>query len=103
MSKIIFTKNNPLVCKLCKKVFGSIQSLERHHKRKIPCNRILKCMDCGKIFKLKSNLTRHKNRKTSCKPIHGNLTVKVNDKTCIYCRKVFKSKYNVKKQCYRIF
>jgi len=97
MSSLTFEGNNPLMCKMCRKIFGTIQALERHHKRKIPCNRILKCMDCGKVFKQISHLKRHKNRKTSCKFIHGDPTIRVDEKTCIYCRKIFKSKYNVKK------
>jgi hypothetical protein len=87
---------NPLVCKNCNRKFGAIQTLERHLKKKIPCDRVLKCEKCNKEFKLKANLLRHQNRKTPCEPIHGDPTVKVGPDTCIYCRKVFKSKYNVK-------
>ena len=87
---------DPLECKRCKKKFGTIQILERHMNKKNPCNNSLECNKCNKIFKLKANLIRHQNRKTPCEPIQGNPTVKVGPDTCIYCRKVFKSKYSVK-------
>ena len=84
-------------CAKCKKIFGSFQTLTRHQRRKIPCDRILKCDICNKEFKQLSHLKRHQRRKTTCKPIKGDPTIKVGDNTCIYCRKVFKSKYNVRK------
>jgi hypothetical protein len=92
------TNNNQelLVCKKCNRKFGTIQTLERHLKKKIPCDRVLKCDKCNKVFKQLGHLTKHQNRKTSCEPIHGDPTVRVGPNTCIYCRKVFKSKYNVK-------
>jgi hypothetical protein len=85
-----------LVCKLCNKKFGTFQKLERHHARKIPCDRVLKCEKCNKEFKQISHLNKHKNRKTTCNPIHGDPTIKAENNMCIYCRKVFKNKYNVK-------
>lgn len=85
-----------LVCKKCNRKFGAIQTLERHLKKKIPCDRVLKCEKCNKEFKRLNDLTKHRNRKTPCEPIKGDPTIKVGSNTCIYCRKVFKSKYNVK-------
>jgi hypothetical protein len=92
------TKNttNALQCKLCDRIFGTLQKLERHMKRKISCNRILKCEKCNKEFKQIGHLKKHQDRKTLCEPIQGDPTIKVGPNTCIYCRKVFKSKYNVK-------
>lgn len=86
------------ICKKCGLKFSTFQMLEKHYKRKIPCDRKLKCEKCNKEFKLKANLIRHQNRKTPCEPmLHGNPSTKVGPETCIYCRKVFKSKYTVKK------
>jgi hypothetical protein len=93
------TTNNiqePLVCKRCNRKFGTLQKLERHAKKKIPCDRTLECEKCNKEFKQLGHLKKHQNRKTPCEPIQGDPTVKVGPDTCIYCRKVFKSKYNVK-------
>jgi hypothetical protein len=84
-----------LQCKLCNKQFGTLQHLERHGKRKIPCNRILKCDKCNKEFNQLGDLKKHQARKTPCEPIQGDPTIRVSDDTCIYCRRVFKSKYNV--------
>lgn len=96
MLQITNNTQNPLVCKKCNRKFGAIQTLERHLKKKIPCDRVLKCEKCNKEFKRLNDLTKHQNRKTPCEPIQGDPTVKVGPNTCIYCRKVFKSKYNVK-------
>ena len=87
---------NPLVCKRCNRKFGTLQKLERHLKKKIPCDRILKCEKCNREFKQLGHLRKHQDRKTPCEPIQGDPTVKVGPDTCIYCRKVFKSKYSVK-------
>jgi uncharacterized C2H2 Zn-finger protein len=85
-----------LICKLCNRKFGAIQTLERHMKKKIQCNRMLSCEKCGMTFKRSNDLKKHQNRKTMCEPIQGDPTIKVGPDTCIYCRKVFKSKYNMK-------
>lgn len=90
------SSTDPLECKRCKKIFSSIQILERHMKKKNPCNRTIKCEKCGKVFKQLGHLKKHLDRKTPCEPIQGNPTIKVGPDTCIYCRKVFKSKYSVK-------
>jgi len=95
MLRVTNNIQEPLVCKKCNRKFGAIQTLDRHLKKKIPCDRVLKCKKCNKEFKLKANLLRHQNRKTPCEPIQGDPTIKVGPNTCIYCRKVFKSKYNV--------
>lgn len=87
---------NTLKCLKCERTFTSNQKLEKHKTRKIPCDRVIKCDVCNKLFKLLSDLKRHKARKTPCAIIHGNPTVAVGDDTCIYCRKVFKTKYNAK-------
>lgn len=83
------------VCKICDRKFGSFQILERHMKKKIPCNRVIKCDKCNKEFKQIGHLQRHIDRKTKCEPILGDPTIKVGSDTCIYCRRVFKNKYNV--------
>jgi hypothetical protein len=95
MLRVANNNQEPLVCKKCHRKFGAIQTLDRHLKKKIPCDRELKCKKSNKEFKLKANLLRHQNRKTPCEPIQGDPTIKVGPDTCIYCRKVFKSKYNV--------
>lgn len=96
MLHITNNTQDSLVCKKCNRKFGAIQTLERHLKKKIPCGRVLKCEKCNKKFKQLGHLTKHQNRKTPCEPIQGDPTIKVGPNTCIYCRKVFKSKYNVK-------
>lgn len=90
------TDSNPLECKKCKKKFGVFQALERHMNKKNSCDRVLKCKKCGKEFKRLNDMKKHQERKTPCEPILGDPTIKVGPTTCIYCRKVFKSKYNVK-------
>lgn len=54
-------------CNKCNKTFATIYTLERHLKRKIPCDRILKCRKCDKIFKTQYELDSHLNRKTPCR------------------------------------
>ena len=95
MLRVANNIQNPLVCKKCNRKFGTLQKLERHLKKKIPCDRVLTCEKCNKVFKQLGHLTKHQNRKTLCEPIQGDPTIKVGPNTCIYCRKVFKSKYNV--------
>jgi hypothetical protein len=85
-----------ITCVKCNTVMGTSRKLERHLKRKIPCDRIIKCNTCSKVFKFTNDLKKHSARKTPCVLIHGNPTVAVGADTCIYCRKVFKNKYNVK-------
>jgi hypothetical protein len=65
-------------------------------KRKIQCDRVLKCEKCNKEFKQIGHLQSHQNRKTVCEPIQGDPKNKVEPDVCIYCQKVFKSKYNMK-------
>jgi uncharacterized C2H2 Zn-finger protein len=85
------TKNttNALQCKLCDRIFGAIQILERHMNRKIPCNVILKCEKCNKEFRLKANLIRHQDRKSPCEFMQSNTVIKVEPNKCSYCLKVF--------------
>jgi hypothetical protein len=96
MIRVINSSIDALVCKKCNRNFGAIQTLERHMKKKIPCDRVLKCEKCGICFIRSNDLKKHMVRKTPCEPIQGNPTIQVGSNTCIYCRKIFKSKYNVK-------
>lgn len=86
----------PLTCEKCKKIFGTIQNLEQHTRKRIPCDRVLKCGKCNKEFKHTGNLRRHHRRKTPCDLIAGDPTIEVDNMSCIFCRRAFKSKYNVK-------
>ena len=88
--------NTVYKCDKCEKTFISARNLEKHKEKKIPCNRILKCEKCNHMFKDLYKLKKHQDRKTPCSPLHGDPTIKVGDNTCIYCRKVFRSKYSVK-------
>ena len=54
-------------CINCNKEFTRKYDLDRHQKRKIPCNRIINCNNCLTIFKTKQGLSRHLNRKNPCK------------------------------------
>ena len=56
-------------CELCNKEFKRKYDLERHLKRKIPCNNIIQCNRCLVIFKTKQKLTNHQNRKTPCEKV----------------------------------
>lgn len=83
-------------CGKCNKNFSSQIGATRHARRKIMCNRVIECTKCNKIFTRTNDLKKHRNRKTSCGLIHGNPTVKVGDTTCVFCRKQFSNKYNVR-------
>lgn len=85
-----------LHCKKCKKKFGTFQNLEKHTKKKIPCDRVLKCDKCEKIFTHKGNLNKHVSRKTSCEPIQGDPTQTTPESSCHFCYKKFKWKYGLK-------
>lgn len=88
--------NVSLKCEKCKIKFGTIQNLENHLKKKIPCDRILKCNKCDKTFNHKGHLTAHQNRKTPCEPIQGDPTKRTPENACHFCYKKFKSKYSLK-------
>ena len=55
-------------CEKCKKEFTTKSNLNRHLKKKNPCDVIIeyKCERCKKIFNLKQSLQRHINRKNPC-------------------------------------
>lgn len=57
-------------CSKCHKTFSNKYNLEKHLKKKIPCDRIIKCTNCNKVFKTISHLTRHMNRKNPCQSIN---------------------------------
>lgn len=88
--------NTTIECKKCGTKFGTIQNLENHTKKKIPCDRVLKCEKCNKIFKHKGHLNTHMNRKTPCEPIQGDPTKQTPENACHFCYKKFKSKYSLK-------
>jgi hypothetical protein len=93
----ITDKPNPLQCTKCEKIFSTSAAKENHDIRKIPCDSKLKCNKCGKEFKRRDALARHIGRKTSCAPIKGDPTVKAVTNQCIYCRKKYASKFNLKR------
>ena len=82
-------------CTKCEKVFSTVQKLNCHIERKIPCDRIMKCAKCNKEFARLSHYNQHQKRKTTCAPIKGDPTVQISPLTCIYCIKAFKSKYSL--------
>lgn len=88
--------NAVIDCKKCGVKFGRAQNLEKHLKKKIPCDRVLKCEKCNKIFRHKGNLKKHMNRKTPCEPIQGDPTKRTPENACHFCYKKFKSKYSLK-------
>jgi len=57
------------ICIKCKKEFSTNYHLNRHHQRKIPCDRVIQCDNCLMIFKTKQILSNHQNRKTPCKKV----------------------------------
>jgi len=57
-------------CELCSKEFKRKYDLDKHLKRKIPCNNIIQCNNCLKIFKTTFNLNRHQDRKIKCEKVN---------------------------------
>ena len=64
-------------CIKCGKEFKIKYELDRHYKRKTPCDqdKIYECDRCLKIFQNSSNLKRHLNRKTFCKKVDALLKI----------------------------
>ncbi len=85
-----------LICTKCNKSFSTVQMLNKHINKNKPCIKAITCAKCNKEFARSNDLKKHQDRKTSCEPIQGDPTIKANVNTCIYCRKIFKNKYNVK-------
>ena len=56
-------------CSKCNKEFKLKHHLDKHLKRKIPCDNIIQCNNCLKIFKTTFNLKRHQDRKIKCEKI----------------------------------
>ena len=56
------------ICIKCNKSFKFNVELNRHLKRKIPCDRIIECTVCTAQFKTLQLLKRHTNRKKKCLP-----------------------------------
>ncbi len=54
-------KNAKFECHKCKKRLSSKVLLEKHLKRKYPCDADNKCKKCDKEFSNKQNLNRHVN------------------------------------------
>jgi hypothetical protein len=89
--------NNVPKCDKCYSTFSSFQMLEKHSKRKYPCDRVLECNVCRKIFATPSSLKRHTIRKTPCEPIQGNPLEKTPENSCHFCYKKFASKQSLKR------
>lgn len=84
------------VCKKCNKKLSSTQGLEKHLKRKIPCDKVIHCPKCDKIFKTTQLLLTHQNRKTPCEPIVGNPTEPTPKNACMFCGRQLSSKQSLK-------
>jgi hypothetical protein len=82
-------------CDKCDKTFSDTRGLERHKKKKAPCDRKLKCDKCNKVFKHISNLKRHQNRKNPCDPILGDPTKNTPPNTCHFCYRKFAHKQSL--------
>lgn len=82
-------------CAKCNRTYSDTRSLERHMKKKVPCDRKLKCNTCNKEFKQASNLKRHQNRKTPCEAIAGDPTKNTPPNTCHFCYRKFAHKQSL--------
>jgi DNA-directed RNA polymerase subunit RPC12/RpoP len=82
-------------CKKCGKKLSSTQSLEKHLRRKIPCDNVIKCEKCDHVFKTKQLLVSHQKRKTPCEPIVGNPTKPTPKNACMFCGRQLSSKQSV--------
>jgi hypothetical protein len=71
--------------------------LEKHDKRKYPCDKKLECNVCKKTFATSSSLKRHLGRKTPCEPIQGNPLEKTRENTCHFCYKKFAGKQSLRR------
>ena len=62
--------DNEYPCYKCDKIFNTKYNLNRHLKRKIPCNKNkeFKCDICLKNFACNQTLENHKKKKYPCKP-----------------------------------
>ena len=83
-------------CDKCEKKFTTPYGLDKHKKRKIPCDRIIKCDRCNKAFRQIGDFKKHQHRKTPCEPIVGNMLVPIVENRCQFCGKEYKSKYSLK-------
>ena len=81
-----------LKCKKCNKDFSTINNLEKHQKKKIPCDRVIRCEKCLKVFQHKGDLHKHEKRKTPCEPIQGDPTKPIPKNTCHFCGKPMSNK-----------
>lgn len=84
-------------CDKCNSTFSSFQMLEKHSRRKYPCDRKLECNICKKTFATSSSLKRHLGRKTPCEPIQGNPLEKTPENSCHFCYKRFASKQSLRR------
>lgn len=69
-----------LKCKICGKEFTTKSNLNRHLKKKIPCQekkKEFKCERCQKIFTTKQSLQIHMNKKNICKIKISNLELEI--------------------------
>jgi hypothetical protein len=57
----------------------------------------LKCFNCGKIFKTTQKITSHKNKKTPCLIREVAPEQLANPNRCIFCNKIFSNKGNLHK------
>ena len=83
-------------CKRCDVTFATSYSLDKHLKKKFPCDKKIKCDKCKKEFSRQSHLTAHESRKIPCDPIIGNMLVDIAEGRCRFCGKCFKNKYTLK-------
>ena len=79
-------------CVKCGCSFSTHQMLEKHSKKKIPCDRLIECKKCLKKFTQPCDLKRHNRRKTPCEPIQGNPCNKTPNNSCHFCGKQFSNK-----------
>ena len=79
-------------CNKCGKVFSSTGNLNKHKRKKVPCNRVDKCPTCERIFNTPARLKRHRDRKIPCTPPQ----VKNTENVCEHCNKTLSTAWNLK-------
>ena len=91
-------------CPKCNKTFNKQGYLKNHLNQAYPCNEPIICKKCGDEFKTVQSLNKHLRRKTNCMKIKTNdsystpiITESNKDNKCYICGKTYSTKSNLKR------